>query len=117
MTYSNEFLGEVKGKLVEEKERLSQELLRFTKANETEGSYTTQFQDMGSDEDEQASEVEQYVDDIALESNLESQLKDVLDALEKLEAGTYGVCEETGEMISEERLRVYPQARTVVKVA
>ncbi len=72
---------------------------------------------MGSDEDEQASEVEQYVDDIALEANLESQLKDVIDALEKIETGKYGVCEETGEMISEERLRVYPQARTVVKAA
>jgi RNA polymerase-binding transcription factor DksA len=115
MTYSNDFLAEVKAKLIEEKDRLEKELSRFAKANETEGSYTTTFQDMGSDEDEQASEVEQYVDDIALESNLEAQLKDVLDALVKIETGNYGVCEETGEMISEERLRVYPQARTVVK--
>lgn len=115
MTYTNEFLAEMKEKLMIEKTRLEQDLLRFTKANETEGSYTTQFQDMGTDEDEQASEVEQYVDDIALESNLESQLKDVLDAIEKLEAGNYGVCEETGDMIGEDRLRVYPQARTIVK--
>ena len=115
MTYSNEFLVEAKARLEEEKARLEKDLSRFAKANETEGSYTTTFQDMGSDEDEQASEVEQYVDDIALESNLESQLKDVLDALLKIADGKYGICEETGEMISEERLRVYPQARTVVK--
>lgn len=115
MIYSNEFLAEVKAKLEEEKSRLEGELSRFAKADDVEGNYTTTFQDMGSDEDEQASEVEQYVDDIALESNLESQLKDVLDALQKIETGNYGVCEETGEMISEERLRVYPQARTVVK--
>jgi DnaK suppressor protein len=114
MTYTQDFLEEVKGKLQSEKLRLEQNLLRFAKADDTQGSFTTQFQDMGTDEDEQASEVEQYVDDIALEANFEAQLKDITLALEKIEAGTYGVCEETGQMISEDRLRVYPQARTIV---
>ena len=114
MALTQEFLDEVKVKLMEEKSRLEAELSRFAKSTGTEGSYETQFTDMGSDEDERASEVEQYVDDIALESNLEAQLKDTLDALEKLEAGTYGICEVTGEEISEERLRIYPAARTAI---
>ncbi len=114
MAYTQEFLEEMKGKLLEEKVNLEGELSRFAKSTGTEGSYETNFQDMGTDEDEHASEVEQYVDDIALESNLETQLKDVIDALEKLEAGTYGVCEVSGEEISEERLRIYPAARTAI---
>lgn len=114
MSMTQAFLEEVKTKLTEERERLEGELSRFATPTGTEGSYETKFQDMGTDEDEQASEVEQYVDDIALESNLESQLKDVLDALEKITQGTYGICEVSGEEIDQERLRVYPAARTAI---
>ncbi len=114
MPLTQTFLDEAKTKLQEERDRLEGELSRFAKSTGTEGSYETQFQDMGTDEDEQASEVEQYVDDIALEANLETQLKDVLDALERIEQGTYGICEVSGEEIAEERLRVYPAARTAI---
>jgi len=114
MPFTQDFLGEMKTKLEAERVRLEAELSRMATATGTEGNYETKFQDMGTDEDEHASEVEQYVDDIALESNLETQLKDVIDALEKLEAGTYGVCEVSGEEISEERLRIYPAARTAI---
>jgi len=48
-----------------------------------------------------------------LESNLEAQLKDVNDALDKMDKGVYGVCEKTGEAIPENRLMVYPSARTL----
>ncbi len=114
MAFTQVFLDEAKQKLQEEKTRLEGELSRFAKSTGTEGNYETQFQDMGTDEDEHASEVEQYVDDIALEANLETQLKDTIDALEKIEQGTYGICEESGEQISEDRLRVYPAARTAI---
>lgn len=114
MTLTQEFLGEMKSKLLAEQARLETELGRFAKSTGTPGSYEATFTDMGTDEDEHASEVEQYVDDIALESNLEAQLKDALDALAKIDAGTYGVCEMTGEAIPEERLRIYPAARTAI---
>ncbi len=114
MAYTQEFLEEMKAQLEAEQTRLEAELTRFAKSTGTEGSYETTFQDMGTDEEEHASEVEQYVDDIALESNLEAQLKDTIDALDKIEAGTYGICEASGEEISEERLRIYPAARTAI---
>ncbi len=114
MPFTQEFLGEMKIQLEAEQTRLETELSRFAKSTGTEGSYETTFQDMGTDEEEHASEVEQYVDDIALESNLEAQLKDAIDALDKIEAGTYGTCEASGEEISEERLRIYPAARTAI---
>ena len=37
-------------------------------------------------------------------------LQKIQKAIRKIEDGTYGICEECGDMISEERLRVRPEA-------
>ncbi len=97
-----------------EKARLESELSRFATATGTIGSYETRIEDMGTDPDENASEVEEYVDNLGLEQNLEGQLKEVHDALLKMEQGTYGVCEKTGEAIALDRLEAYPAARTAL---
>jgi RNA polymerase-binding transcription factor DksA len=41
-----------------------------------------------------------------------ARLTDVKDALAKIDAGTYGICETSGEPIEEARLRANPAART-----
>ncbi len=97
-----------------EKKRLETELLRFADATETAGNYETRIEDMGTDPDENASEVEEYVDNLGLEKNLEAQLKDVNDALVKMDQGKYGVCEKTGKDIDLDRLMAYPGARTAI---
>ncbi len=43
---------------------------------------------------------------------LSARLADVRKALENIEAGTYGICEVSGEPIEEERLEANPAART-----
>ncbi len=43
---------------------------------------------------------------------LSARLTDVRDALAKIEQGTYGTCEVSGEAIEEERLEANPAART-----
>lgn len=55
--------------------------------------------------------------DIALHEILEQELIEVNEALEKIEAGTYGVCEATGKKIPYERLEANPTAKTVVEYA
>ena len=55
--------------------------------------------------------------DIALHEMLEREYADVNDALAKIEAGTYGICEETGKEIPYERLEANPTAKTVVEYA
>lgn len=114
MSLDQNILTELKEKLLVEKAHLEEELSRFAQTTNTPGNYETQFENIGTDSDENASEVEEYVDNIALENNLESQLKDVTDALGKMEKGTYGVCEKTGEEISLDRLQAYPGARTAL---
>ncbi|MFW5703480.1 MAG: TraR/DksA family transcriptional regulator [Patescibacteria group bacterium] len=45
---------------------------------------------------------------------LKRRLDDIIIALEKIEKGTYGVCEKTNQPIPESRLALIPEARFVV---
>ena len=114
MALDTTVLAELKEKLLAEKARLEGELGRFAKPTGASGDYATQFENIGTDPDENASEVEEYADNVAIEGTLETELKDVNDALAKMEVGTYGICEKTGEEIPLDRLQAYPAARTLV---
>jgi RNA polymerase-binding protein DksA len=97
--------------LIEQKKKLEEDLSRIAKPTSDKGDYETKYEDIGDDMDENASEVEEYVGNIALESNLEEQLKGVNSALEKIKEGTYGICEECGMEIAKERLEANPAAK------
>ncbi|HEY6582161.1 MAG TPA: TraR/DksA C4-type zinc finger protein [Rubrobacter sp.] len=52
--------------------------------------------------------------DASVEEGIERRLKEVERALQKIEEGTYGVCEDTGEEIPRGRLEAVPEAiRTI----
>jgi DnaK suppressor protein len=112
---TEELKQELKQELEKEKIRLAEELKKIAKPTADPQNYETQIEDIGTDEDENATEVENYVDDLALEQNLESQLRDVDAALEKMAKGTYGICENCNQEIDVERLRAYPAARVCIK--
>lgn len=116
MAFDSTILVELKSKLLAEKARLEGDLSRMGTPTGAEGDYEMKFDDIGNEPDENATEVEEYVDTVAVEGSLEGQLKDVNDALAKMDTGTYGVCEKTGEEIPLDRLRAYPAARTKVGV-
>lgn len=65
--------------------------------------------------EDEAEEVEAYVANLPIEHSLEIRLKDINLALEKINKKNYGNCEKCGKKISEERLKVCPEARTCVK--
>lgn len=44
-----------------------------------------------------------------------NELREIEDALERIRAGSYGVCEACGEMIESERLDAYPTARRCIE--
>lgn len=111
MTLSNEFREEMKAVLFAEKSRLEGELSRFADKTEVPGNYETRFEEIGSDRDDNASEVEQYADNLALEENLEGQLSETNEALDRIGSGAYGICASCGADIEEGRLRAYPAAR------
>lgn len=107
MAISDALKEELKKKLQTAKTRLEGELSRFAKPTDIPGEYETRFEEIGTDMDDNATEVEQYADNIALEDNLENQLAEVTQALERMESGTYGICSVCGKDIEEGRLRAY----------
>jgi DnaK suppressor protein len=48
--------------------------------------------------------------DATVEQTMEKRLESVDRALQKIEEGTYGVCDDTGELISKGRLEAVPEA-------
>ncbi len=72
-------------------------------------------QDVGveeADENVSADRVEDWDERAATLAALETQYNDIVRALSKIELGTFGTCEITGEEIEEDRLNANPSART-----
>jgi len=114
-------IEKLKNKLEEEKKSLQKELENFaTKDKKLKDNWDTKYPNReDGDKDEEADEIQEYDNSLSLEYSLESRLKDINNALEKIEHpkddSIYGVCENCGEQISEERLLVYPEAKTCLK--
>lgn len=68
-----------------------------------------------ADPNEAADKIEEYNAHRAITGELEVRYNDIKAALEKIEKGTYGVCEVSGEQIEEDRLEANPAARTCKK--
>jgi DnaK suppressor protein len=64
---------------------------------------------------EQATETLERELDLGVLQSVESELVDVQAALQRLDAGTYGICEVCGEPIAEGRLEAMPAARYCVE--
>jgi DnaK suppressor protein len=58
-----------------------------------------------------ASDTFERAKDLSILLGMEAKIADVERALERLEAGTYGVCEACGQPIGEARLEAWPAAR------
>lgn len=113
-----QLIQELKKKLLEEKDLLKKDLLKFAdKDKKIPDDYDTRFPylERSSAPDEDAEEVEQYETLLALEHSLELRLKDVNDALEKIENGQYGECENCHQKIEIARLKANPAARFCMK--
>ena len=63
---------------------------------------------------DQGSELFEREKDLAILEQLENELAEIEAALQRLDQGTYGIDEVTGEPIAPERLEALPSARTNV---
>ena len=68
-----------------------------------------------ADANENADDIEDFETNIAIVSELEEQYREVIDALRRIEDGSYGICSVSGAPIEEDRLRAVPTARTCKK--
>lgn len=114
-TMTPEFMEEMKSRLLTEKTKLETELSHFAHRNpKASDTFEADYQDVGTDEGENAFEVAQFSDNLSLEQELENALKDVSSALGAMEKGSYGVCKYCKTPISEERLRIRPTSTSCV---
>ncbi|MCU0652942.1 MAG: TraR/DksA family transcriptional regulator [Candidatus Pacebacteria bacterium] len=86
--------------------------LPASEAGEWQPKYPNPDNDTGHEAEElRASESEEYGANVAVTHGLSQRLADVDFALEKIEKGTYGTCDNCGGEIPEDRLEAFPAAR------
>lgn len=107
-----------KQRLESEKARLEGELAQIARKNpRVAGDWETAPEEPGIEADliDQADIIVTRENTASILNDLEARYDGILEALARIEKGTYGVCEVGGEKIEEARLEADPAARTCVK--
>jgi len=115
----NKDLEYFKGKLVEEKNKLEGELNtvgRINPDNPDDWEATpSNINAREVDPNKRADNIEEYETNTGILKQLEKQLLDVNHALEKIESGKYGICENGAEEMEKGRLEANPAARNCME--
>lgn len=113
-------LEELRAALETEKENLEEELASHgrvqTETGDWEGA-SVGYEGEEADPNDAADQIEELATNVPLVEELEDQHRDVVDALEKMDEGVYGICEVCNEPIPLERLKAIPSARTDIEHA
>jgi len=100
-------------RLKEEKKQLTERLEQLRARRQPSGE-RREGSPFGKREEE-ASEVFELEKRLALEQKLKNTLAEIDYALEKYEAGTYGLCDSCGQTIEQDRLEALPQANLCLR--
>ncbi len=106
-------LKEIQEKLKERKKELELELNKVSSQGET--GREANFQNIGTDEDDNAQEVSNFSDQLSLVAQLSKNLEDVDKALKKIKEGTYGICKYCKKEIDPKRLLARPDSGSCVQ--
>jgi len=110
-----DLLKKQKEKLLKEKEEIEKLLLNIEgKGKKGKENVKSKYLDFGEaiGLEESADEIEEQVNILPVEKRLKSKLKNIKKALKKIETNKkYGSCEECNKKISQERLKIIPEAR------
>lgn len=118
MSLDQKTLDELKISLLKEQADLEKNLEQIAKPLDKKGGdYETNFEEIGTGKEDNATEIEQYSDNFSVEVILEKKLQNIIEALKKIEEGTYGICEKCRQEIDLNRLRVAPSAKNCLKCA
>lgn len=101
--------------LLKEKETLETQLSSIGRRNPSNpADWEALPSETGAEADrtDAADHIEDYEANTAILKDLEIRYNEVLSALEKIEKGTYGICEDSGGEIPLPRLEANPAART-----
>lgn len=96
-------LESIKNELLERKALLEAELERLSKEQISDGT--------SQDDGDQAVSSSLETLRNSLQNSEYEEYTMILSALDRLDNGTYGICEDCGEEIAEKRLKYYPNAK------
>jgi RNA polymerase-binding transcription factor DksA len=112
--------GAFKEKLEAEKVRLTRELgtIGHEKGKQNgswEAKGTIKDHSIDADSNEVADKIEEFETNQAIVESLKSELREVNDALARIDSNTYGFCQVCGKKIEEDRLHANLSARTCIE--
>ena len=110
-----ETLEKIKKDLKERKSQLEDDLKDIAQKDEEDDDYKAKFPEFGDKSDENAQEISEYTTNVATERVLEKNLRDINNALERIEKEEYGICKYCGRTINEKRLLARPTASTCIE--
>jgi RNA polymerase-binding transcription factor DksA len=103
-------LAELRGVLEVKRDRLQADIAALRRAEGGGTDFDSRI-DVVGDSGDSSVDLEEQDRDRATQNDLRFQLDEVEHALERMDAGTYGICEECGRPIPLARLRILPEAR------
>lgn len=106
-------LESIKKDLENRKKQIEEDLNDVAQKDDNE--YKPKFPEFGDKPDENAQEISEYSTNIATEEVLEKSLRDINNALERIEKGTYGTCKYCGKTINAKRLQARPTASACIE--
>lgn len=110
------FVKDIETELLAQKTKLEAELGSFaTRQSGSKDDFATTFPEYGDKEEDSASEVATYSDNLTLEHTLETALRDVNSALKSIAEGTYGICKYCKQPIDERRLQARPTSSSCIE--
>ena len=111
--FDKEFIEQQKQALLAKKSKLESELdKRGTKKDENSSDYEATYQEYGDDEESNAAEYAQTETNINVVNQLETELNQVIGALDRISKGSYGIDIESRKPINKKRLIANPAAET-----
>lgn len=103
-------VNRVRESLVTERTELTRQIDELDISNDAGADFDENFADSG----QVAAEQGEY---LTLAANFRDQLSEVDAAIERIDRGTYGTCEQCGEPIAEARLEAMPATRYCISHA
>lgn len=108
-------IEKIKNDLLARKKQVEEDLKSFTKKDKHENDeHHAEFPNYGDKSDENSQEIDEYTTNLATEKVLESTLRDINNALDRIEKDTYGICKYCKKEIGEKRLLARPVANTCI---
>lgn len=114
--YDDEELTQFQELILEEKEQAEEEINKLKESvDDLTGTENDEYSSAAHHQGNVASEVGEKETLLKLIERNKNKIKEIKAALDRIEKGNYGICEETGQKIQQERLKAIPYARYSVE--